>query len=91
MNIIKCKYYYDYISHKYKNHNIKYIIFFNINYDDIFNIYDSIYHDLLQKFNKLSIKYNIKLNIYDNPLFIESKSDLHPWRFKMIHKYLKKY
>jgi len=75
-------YYYDYIRHKYKNHNIKYININDIDYDDIFNkyntinIYDPIDHDLLKKFKKFSNKYNVELNIYDNPLFIETNHDL---------------
>ena len=75
-------YYYDYIKNKYKDRNINYINFYNVDYDIIFNkykiinIYDPIDHDLLNKFNKLSKKYNVELNIYDNSLFIETKSDL---------------
>ena len=41
-------YYYDYIRHKYKNHNIKYININDIDYDNIFNKYDqehNIYND----------------------------------------------
>ena len=75
-------YYYDYIIHKYKDPNIKYINFYNVDYEDIFskykiiNIYDPIDHNLLKKFKKLSKKYNVELNIYDNPLFIETNTDL---------------
>lgn len=77
--------YYDYIKNKYKNHNIKYINFYNLDYKEIFkkykiiNIYDPIDHKLLKKYKSLSITYNVQLNIFDNPLFIENINDLNEY------------
>ena len=76
------EWYYNYIKHKYKNYNIEYIEFNNINYNDIFskykiiNIFDPIDHSLLKKYKVLSNKYNVQLNIIDNCLFVETKKDL---------------
>ena len=82
------EWYYDYIRHKFKNHNIKYIEFSDINYNNIFskykiiNIFDPIDHKLLKKYKLLSQKYNVQLNIIDNCLFLENKKDLDEFHVK---------
>jgi deoxyribodipyrimidine photolyase-related protein len=83
MHRASMKFYYDYLNTIDKaNKKIIYLNHDKFDYDTIFSkhniihIYDPIDHNLMKKFNKLSSKYNVLLNTYDNPLFIETKDEL---------------
>jgi len=71
------KFYYDYLSENL-NAKIKYIEFNKVDYHKIFskhdqvNIYDPIDHSLGKQFNK----FKKQLNIFHNPLFIETNEEL---------------
>jgi len=71
------KFYHDYLSEKLTA-KIKYIEFNKVDYNKIFNkhkqinIYDPIDHSLSKQFNK----FKKQLNIFHNPLFIETNEKL---------------
>lgn len=85
---MKC--YYDYICDLYKKEinkgtkKIHYIVNSkaDLTYKKIFSknnivhIFDPVDHDILEKFNSLTNKNNVSLNIYDSPLFLETNEEL---------------
>jgi deoxyribodipyrimidine photolyase-related protein len=79
------KYYYDHITNIIKHNNIKYINFYDVDYDAIFKkfpkkhnliIYDPVDIQLEKKIKKFANKYDINVTIYNTPLFLETIDDL---------------
>lgn len=90
MHRASMKYYYDHICNLYKkdidkgSKKIYYIVNAKagniysklFSKGNIIHAFDPVDHEILEKFNSLSKKNNVSLNIYDSPLFIETGEEL---------------